>query len=465
MAVQTLFDKLESKFSIDAASLVVLKGPHQGQTLKLEQEIVQVGRGDWCDLQLSGDRKVSNEHCEIVLDSKGFRIRDLHSRNGVFVNDVRVLVGYLSLGSIIQLGDTEIQLQAHDQLLEIERFTSDGSGTLFGMDESMRYIFSRMRKLANRDVMVLLTGETGTGKTSIAKALHLQSTRSNGPFVEVNCGALPANLVEPELFGFERGAFTGATSTHKGLFEQANKGTLFLDEIGELPLELQPKLLQVLEKKQVRRVGGTKTIDVDCRIITATHRSLPHEVAEGRFREDLYFRLAVIELEVPPLRERASDIPLLIQAFLRQLNPNESYYLSPEASQAVQTYSWPGNIRQLRNVLERAVVFLEGNVIELGDLYLPVAEPEPRPPSANKWSSFSGKLASSDGDSTTLQELNPASLLDGSHTLQELTEAFEKSLLVHALEKTEGNVKEASLLLDISQGWLYKRIRKFKLKT
>ena len=232
---------------------------------------------------------------------------------------------------------------------------------MIGRSVKMRELFARLEKLAKTDTTVLVTGETGAGKELVAEALHDHSPRAknNGPFVVLDCGSIPPNLIESELFGHERGAFTGATASYAGAFERAHGGTIFLDEIGELPLAMQPKLLRVLERKEVRRVGGAKTIEVDVRIVAATNRDLGVEVNRGRFREDLYYRLAVARVHVPPLRDRKEDIPLLIENILAATPGGEGAHITPDTIDLMMKHDWPGNVRELRNVIERAVLLAE----------------------------------------------------------------------------------------------------------
>ena len=243
--------------------------------------------------------------------------------------------------------------------------------SMIGESEPMQRVYAFVDMVASTDVTVLVAGESGTGKELVARALHHRSPRATGPFVTVNCGALPENLLESELFGYEKGAFTGATGTKVGRFELAHGGALFLDEVGELSLKSQVDFLRVLETKEFRRLGGTKLVKVDTRFIAATNRNLEEEVKEGRFREDLYYRLNVVPIRLPPLRERAEDIPLMVERFLREFSAQHQRALqvvSPEALRLLRLYSWPGNIRQLRNVIERLVVTVPEHTIQPQDL-------------------------------------------------------------------------------------------------
>ena len=317
--------------STEDTSLIVVDGPEEGKRLHLDKELIRIGRAEWCDLILTADPWVSNVHCEIWLEEEGLRVRDLVSRNGIRVNGLQVFDALLPLGARLEIGQSTIELRSHNQKREIEVHYADESGTLIGRSQGMRKIFSMLSRLKKSDISVSLQGETGTGKTSVARALHLQSERKDGPFVVVNCGALPANLIEAALFGHEKGAFTGADRRHLGFFQQANGGTLFFDEVAELPLSLQPKLLDVLERRVIRRLGDDKEIPVDFRLITATHRDLRKLSKEGSFREDLFFRITVVELEIPPLRDRREDIPLLTEGLLKETAQENTYTLTTGA--------------------------------------------------------------------------------------------------------------------------------------
>src|SRR4051812_37732151 len=266
-------------------------------------------------------------------------------------------------------------------------YTTSETGTngkskfgLVGSSPEMHSIFDVIEKVADTPSTVLITGESGTGKELVAKALHEQSSRKNGPFIKINCAAIPKTLMESELFGYEKGAFTGATSSKPGRFELADAGTLFLDEIGEIPVEMQVKLLRAIQESEFERVGGLKTIKVDVRLITATNRDLEQEIQRGNFREDLFYRLNVVPLQIPPLRKRTGDIPLLVGHIIKKFNERLKKAItgiSDEALAALEAHSWPGNIRELENVLERTILFSKGDRIERQDLQLASAAQEP----------------------------------------------------------------------------------------
>jgi DNA-binding NtrC family response regulator len=306
------------------------------------------------------DVTVSRFHCEIVIDSRGARLRDLESMNGTIVDGTQIYECLLRGGSLVRIGRSTLrfELAAAQNQLPISEVT--GFGRLVGHSVAMRTTFAVLERAAATDVTVLLNGETGTGKQVAAEAIHEHSGRAEGPLITVDCGGLPGNLLESELFGHEKGAFTGAGERRIGAFEEASGGTLFLDEIGELPLDLQPKLLRALEERTIRRVGSNRHFPIDVRVIAATNRDLRAEVNGSRFREDLYFRLAVVQIHLPPLRERPEDIPMLVDALLARMKIPDQVAARLRERDMIDRLAggaWPGNVRELRNFLQRYMVF------------------------------------------------------------------------------------------------------------
>jgi DNA-binding NtrC family response regulator len=330
--------------------------------LPAEADRVLIGAGATCDIQLE-DPYVSAAHCELERRAHGrVLVRDLGSKNGTFVNGNRIEVAELAIGAVLTAGRTGILA-----LGRRSRQQPSARELLIGDDPALCAALDQAWLAAATSCNVLVVGETGTGKELVARAIHEASPRALGPFVPVNCGAIPAELAESELFGHERGAFTGATSERDGYFVQADRGTLFLDEIGELPRGQQPHLLRALESRRVRRVGGHRERAVDIRLISATNR-LDLDADGSPLRTDLYHRIATVVIELPPLRERASDIPILVDTFLAELAPEfGSREVTPEALAALAGYPWPGNVRELRHAVHRAAA-LSANQLRIEDL-------------------------------------------------------------------------------------------------
>lgn len=332
----------------------------------------------------------------------------------------------------------------HQQLVDENRYLRDFADTAFrfenivGGSKKMRDVFDIALQVARRDSTVLLTGESGTGKELLAKAIHQNSLRASKPFITINCGAIPENLIESELFGHRKGSFTGALADHSGKFETANQGTVFLDEIGELPLNLQVRLLRVIQEREIDKIGFPKPIPINVRIIAATNRDLRARIDDGQFREDLFYRLSVVTVELPPLRERRDDIPLLLQHFLRK--QCERYKLAipsltDDAVDLLTRYAWPGNVRELENVIERLVVLGQSNVIQSEQLPPQVRQAKSRVSAIN------------------------LKLPDEGIDLEEI----EKEILVQALERHDWNQTRAARYLNISRKTLIYRMEKFGL--
>ncbi|HEY5240404.1 MAG TPA: sigma 54-interacting transcriptional regulator [Polyangiaceae bacterium] len=331
--------------------VMVLSGSAKGTTKALGEKL-RIGKAPDNDLVLSDDT-VSRAHCELTRIDAGVRVRDLGSTNGTKVGGARISEAIVQPGAVLKVGEVEIALRPSVRHAEVLPSDKKWFGAAIGQSLAMRTIFGVLERIAKTEATVLLEGETGTGKDVLARALWTESARAEGPFVVVDCGAVSYSLLESELFGHERGAFTGAVAARQGAFEMAEGGTVFLDEIGELPLDVQPKLLRVLETREFRRVGGNKTLKSDVRVIAATKRNLLREVQAGKFREDLYFRLAVVPITVPSLRARRDDIPMLVSHILKA--SGGGLEVSDESLQGLIAHDWPGNIRELRNVLDRAI--------------------------------------------------------------------------------------------------------------
>ena len=345
-----------SAVNLRQLKLVVLRGSDKGREYVIAADVVRVGKAEENDLVLR-EETVSRVHFEIVRDGKGYLLRDLKSTNGTFLDGAEIKEAYLRSGSVISAGAAQIKFQPFEERIEIFPADKEQLGELVGKSTRMREIYGLIERIAPTDATILLEGETGTGKDLVARTVHGLSRRKGGPFIVVDCGAVAGTLIESELFGHEKGSFTGASAARQGAFELAHGGTVFLDELGELSLDLQPKLLRVLEQRELRRVGGSKQIKVDLRVIAATKKDLRSEVEKGKFREDLYFRLSVVPITMPPLRARREDIPMLVSGFLDRMG--EAGAPKPKLDDAtlaaMQAHDWPGNVRELRNVLERAM--------------------------------------------------------------------------------------------------------------
>jgi transcriptional regulator with GAF, ATPase, and Fis domain len=331
--------------------VIVLSGSAKGTTKALGERL-RIGKAPDNDLVLADDT-VSRQHCELARTDAGVKVRDLGSTNGTKVQGARVSEAIVQPGTVLKVGEVEIALRPAVRNVEVLPSDKTWFGAAIGQSLAMRTIFGVLERIAKTDATVLLEGETGTGKDVLARALWTESARAQGPFVVVDCGAVSYSLLESELFGHERGAFTGAVAARQGAFELADGGTVFLDEIGELPLDVQPKLLRVLETREFRRVGGNKTLKTDVRVVAATKRNLLREVQAGKFREDLYFRLAVVPITVPSLRARREDIPMLAEHILRASGGGLT--VPEDTMQGLVAHDWPGNVRELRNVLDRAI--------------------------------------------------------------------------------------------------------------
>jgi DNA-binding NtrC family response regulator len=351
------------------ASLRVVEGIEVGKVFEIDRPRMAGGRHRHNEFQLD-DASVSGTHFELVADESGYLLRDLGSRNGTFVGSLRIREVYLAPGARFRAGKTLLEFAPTDLLVDIPISARDRFGMAIGSSTRMREIFAHLERVAPTDLNVLITGETGTGKELVARGLHAASLRKNGPFVVLDCGSIPRDLIEATLFGHEKGAFTGASERQPGCFEDANGGTIFLDEIGELDVALQPRLLRVLEQREVKRIGGHKPIAVDVRVIAATNRDLRADINAGKFREDLFFRLSVTQCELPPLRDRREDIPRIAQDILARasVRMGRSLTLGEDVLSALTAHSWPGNVRELRNVVERAAALADGPEIVRADV-------------------------------------------------------------------------------------------------
>jgi DNA-binding NtrC family response regulator len=336
--------------------LTVEDGPATGRSFTFERDLVRIGTGPANDVALD-DEFMSTHHAELELGEDGFLLRDLGSTNGTWIGRCRIREAYVEPGELVSLGRTALRLGA-DGTYEVS-LAAPQRTRIAGQSLVIRESIAQLERYAGSSEPVLLQGETGVGKDLFARTLHELSGRRDGPFEVFDCGAATRSLIEAEIFGHVRGAFTDAKEARAGAFERASGGTLFIDEVGELPIELQPKLLRILEQRKVRRLGDGRDIPIDVRVVSATNRDLAAMVAEKTFRADLYFRLNVLRLEIPPLRRRKEDIPLLAQQIVEGTG---AHRLDEGALRLLTSYDWPGNVRELRNVLQRAAVLAQGPI-------------------------------------------------------------------------------------------------------
>lgn len=328
-----------------------------------KNEKVTIGSGKDVDIKID-DRYVSNKHCTIYFDKNTYFIKDNLSKNGTFVNGVRIKESEIKNGSIIRIGKSELIFRTesvHPDL--IPESTNEFCG-IIGFSPRMKEIFTIIKKVAPTDIPILITGESGTGKELVARAIYKNSSRADKTFIPLNCSSIGRDVIESELFGHIKGSFTGAVANRRGIFEEASDGTVFLDEIGDMPIELQAKILRTIEYGEVRPVGSNKPIIVNTRIISATNKDLEEAARNRQFREDLYYRLGVVHIHMPALRERKEDIIPIAETFLKRFSPSRSITLTSTAKEKLLSYSWPGNVRELKNVVIRSILFAKGDCID-----------------------------------------------------------------------------------------------------
>ncbi len=415
-----------------SAEVSVTSGPEKGRIVSVGASGLLIGTGSSSDLCLS-DPLVSRRHVELRAEAEGLRVTDLGSLNGTLLGSTRVRDVLLTEDGSLRLGDTTLRVRLERDGLGLALSPRRQFGDALAESPAMRHVFELLDKAAKNDVTVLLEGESGTGKDILAQGLHRESARREGPFVVVDCGAISEGLVESELFGHEKGAFTGAAARRPGAFEQAHGGTLFLDEIGELPLEAQPKLLRALENRSFRRVGGSDVVKVDVRVIAATNRKLREAVRRKEFREDLFYRLAVVHIGVPRLADRPEDVVPLAESFLRRVTGDARATLPDDFARLVRSYNWPGNARELRNVVERFATFDRADPTLLFDPGSPEAEHAPRV--------FEGL------EHLPYHEAK-ARVLD----------RFHRAVLPKAVERAQGSVQKAAEDLGLPRQSLYRML-------
>jgi DNA-binding NtrC family response regulator len=403
----------------------------RGEHRLLVRETTVLGSAEGAQLRID-DPTVSRLHAEISFRESGPWIVDLGSRNGTHVDGLQIEAALLPERATVRVGQTTLEVR-HARPDYVVLWPEESFGPLIGATPPMRELFARLSRVARSEATALVTGETGTGKELAARAIHEASARAKGPFVTVDCTAVPESLFESELFGHAKGSFTGATSSREGAIEAADGGTLFLDEIGELPASMQPKLLRALEQKSVRRVGESQHRSIDVRFVAATHRNLAELVTLQSFREDLYFRLAVLLVDMPPLRARKTDIPLLAQRFVREGEGP----LTPSLLQWMSEQPWRGNVRELRNFVERAVALGEGEARSLQDR----------------------------GPAGTSSEPLPSPPIDRAFkdVRDEWMAHLEKEYLRGWLARTEGNLTQAADAMGLNRTYVHRLVKKHGL--
>jgi len=427
--------------SIQKCKLLVVSGPLTGREFFIHTEMFTLGSGRNNDLIIN-DATVSRRHCEINLTTDGYAIRDLGSTNGTYVQGVRIQSAFLDTGSEFQLGETRLVFCPLQERQEFRISPSSSFGRLYGESTAMRHVFHLAERFAPTDSTILIEGETGTGKEVLADELHRHSNRRDKPFIVIDCASLARDLVASELFGHAKGAFTGAMTDRTGAFEAAEGGTVFLDEIGELAPELQPQLLRVLEKREVRRVGSNTPRPINVRIICATNRKLQHEVNAGRFREDLYFRLSVVHIHIPPLRNHRGDIPVLAKRFLQEFMGDAAARHAgsiDHAARLLKQHNWPGNVRELRNVIEIATHSDQDPINFAAFLYPERGQPQ--------------RVM----DRVTAER--PFKVLK-----QEIIQEFEMAYITDLLQRHEGNVSQGAKQAGIERAYLQRLVRKYGLR-
>jgi DNA-binding NtrC family response regulator len=424
-AQQLVFSKFELK---------VTGGPDKGAKHVFGQEVVQVGTARGNEVVLT-DRTVSRFHLKVETSGGVYTLTDLGSTNGTYLAGHRIQSAYLDDETFIDLGNSRLRFKPLGDHITVDLPNRDRMGGLIGASPRMRQLYGVLGRIADSDLPVVIEGETGTGKELVAHIIHENSPRASQPFEVLDCGAIPDTLIESELFGHVRGAFTGAERERQGIFERAHGGTVFLDELGELKVSLQPKLLRVLETGEIRRVGGSNPIRVDVRVVAATHRSLRELVNRNQFREDLYYRLAGCKVELPPLRDRAEDIPLLVGHFLRALRRagqrSVPAALDEDTMSSFTGYPWPGNVRQLRNAVERLAV--------MGAADLTGEQSGPRP--------------------TPGISMGAAIRM----SLKDAKEAFERKYLEELMARHNGDVKKAAEFAEIHPKSLARLLRRYAI--
>jgi transcriptional regulator with GAF, ATPase, and Fis domain len=432
----------EKQVRIMSVALTVVDGPSRGLHYSVRDGAARIGSGPASHVRLN-DNTVSRVHCELRVRGDGILLKDCGSTNGTYVEGVRLVEGEVRPGALVRCGASVFRIEDEGGDVFLPLSDRRSFGEIVGGSIEMRRVYSTLERVAATSSTVLIEGETGTGKDVVARSLHAMSPRARGPYVPIDCGAIPVTLIESELFGHMRGAFSGAQNDRRGVFEEADGGTLFLDEVGELPLHVQPKLLRALEMRAVRRLGGNTERQVDVRIVAATNRSLARCVNEGTFREDLYYRLAVVEVTLPPLRARREDIATLARHFYAKLGGTDQ--LPPEFLAMLAARGWPGNVRELRNYMERSV--------SLGLVSQANARPSRAPPPM-----------SPAAQPASLEQMIPLHL-PLKEARDSWTENFENIYVRSLLKKTNGNLTRAAEAAGVNRRFMQRLVARLGIKA
>jgi DNA-binding NtrC family response regulator len=418
--------------------LLIVKGPDRGESITIGRVGFTLGSGSVSDVPLS-DPTISRRHLGVEPGADGVLLRDLGSTNGSFVQGSRFNELTLGFGTEVTIGKTVLKYVPNEEAIDLEPSDSESYGALLGRDPRMRRLFKLLDDVASTDATVLIEGESGTGKALFAEEIHRHSPRKDGPFVVFDCGVIPEGRIESALFGAVAGAVSGALTDRRGAFEEADGGTLFLAEIGELPMAVQPALLRALDKQSVRPVGGSSYARASVRVVAATNRNLHAEIAAKQFREDLFYRVAVVRMLVPPLRDRPDDVPLLVEHFLDQLRPDRPLSISPADLERLRRHLWTGNVRELRNVIERASALSRGSDLVLDDAFDRRAAP-------------SGNAA-------------PDLTLPFKEAKAQVVDAFERAYIEALLKRHEGNLSAAARAGEVDRKHLRELLRKHGLRA
>jgi len=428
--------------------LLVASGPEEGDEILINKDTFTIGANTHNDLSVR-DSTVSGNHCEIELLEEGYLLRDLQSTNGTFIGGVRITEAFLDEGTEFRIGKARYVFSPLDESTEVKLIDDDHFGEMIGRSAAMKRIFQVVQTYAPTEATILVNGATGSGKEMLAREIHRHSKRADKPFVVVDCSALSRGLIESELFGHTKGSFTGAQADRKGAFEQAHMGTVFLDEIGDLSPDLQPKLLRVLEQKEIRRVGSNDIRPVDVRILAATHRKLEREVNAGRFREDLFYRLSVVKVVLPPLAQRKSDVPVLVRKFVENLAPNPAAENIDAHTERILSmfsdYDWPGNVRELRNMVERLYHAMGGSV-DVAQMMSPDGDGEDA------------------ADVEEVLEDETGEIRPFKEAKESLVSRFERTYIERMLARHDGNVSQAAREAQIERAYLQRLVKKHGLR-